>query len=190
MRQESFGFLLNLYDSIQETGILKYHPILEGKDADYQVNVVRNKLAVKKPYGQLHTIRSAYETGMELVSKQTSLDQELMEGLVATMFLQNLVYDESLTKQEIAQATSRLSATYGLVQEGELIINEGELIDETHFNVINSLRKEYESRVGSSKQQQLIMLGQFILVGIIFLILYLFIRFVRPDVFSQLKKSI
>lgn len=188
LRQESFGLLLNLYDSIQETGILKYHTVLEGKDADYQVNIVRNKLAVKTPIGQLHTIRSAYEAAMELIGEQISLDQELLEGLAASMFTQNLVYDESLTKQELAQATSRLSATYGLVQEGELIINEGELIDETYFTVINSLRKEYESRVGSSKQQQLIMLGQFILVGIIFLILYLFIRFVRPDVFSQLKK--
>jgi len=149
---------------------------------------VRNKLAVKQSLGQLHTIRSAYEAAMELIEKQSSLDTELLKGLSASMFVQNLIYDESLTKQEILQATSRLSTTYGLIQKGELIINEGELIDETRFNVINSLRKEYESRVGSSKQQQLIMLGQVVLVGIIFLILYLFIKFVRPDVFDQLKK--
>jgi cyclic-di-AMP phosphodiesterase PgpH len=188
LRQESLGFLLNIYDSIQEMGILKYHPVLEGKGPDYQVNVVRNKLAVKQALGQLHTIRSAYDATMELIDKQTTLDVDLLKELSASMFIQNLVYDESLTKQEIAQATSRLSTTYGLIQKGELIINEGELIDETRFNVINSLRKEYESRVGSSKQQQLIMLGQFILVGIVLLILFLFIRYVRPDVFDQLKK--
>jgi cyclic-di-AMP phosphodiesterase PgpH len=188
LRQQNMEFLLTLYDSIQETGILIFHPVIEGKDSDFQVHVVRNKLAVKQSLGQLHTIRSAYEAAMELIEKQSSLDTELLKGLSASMFVQNLIYDESLTKQEILQATSRLSTTYGLIQKGELIINEGELIDETRFNVINSLRKEYESRVGSSKQQQLIMLGQVVLVGIIFLILYLFIKFVRPDVFDQLKK--
>lgn len=188
LRQGTLGFLLNIYDSIQETGILKYHPILEGKNADFQVNVVRNKMAAKRNLDQMHTIRSAYEAAMELIEKQTTLDQELLKGLSASMFVQNLVYDESLTNQEISQATSRLSTTYGLIQKGELIINEGELIDETRFNVINSLRKDYESRVGSSKQQRLIMLGQLILVGIIFLILFLFIKYVRPDVFDQLKK--
>ncbi len=187
-RQETLGFLLNIYDSIQEIGILRQHPVLENKAAEYQINVVRNRTSQPTPLNKLFTIGKAYETALQLFATENKLDTELLSELAGSVFVQNLIYDDVLTRQETDLALSRISETHGMVQQGELIINEGELVDESRYNILNSLKREYQNLTGTSRQQNLILLGQALLIAIIFLILYLFIQYVRPDVFAELKK--
>ncbi len=186
--EEALRLIVSIYDSIQQVGVLKYHPILENKPLDVPIMVVRNRLAVPVSLDEVYTISSAYQEAVKGIRKAASPDSLLLIDLAAQVFVQNLIYDEQLTNQEIYQALKDLSPTFGLVQQGELIINEGELVDSEKFNIIRSLQREYENRTGSLSEQRAILAGQALLSGIIFLILFLFVKYVRPDVFDELKK--
>lgn len=187
-REKALGLIAAIYDTIQQAGVLKYHPILENKPDDVPIIIVKNRFAERASLDDVYTIRSAYEEAIRIIRQAASVDSVLLIELAGQVFVQNLMYDEQLTNQEVDAKLADLSPTFGLVQQGELIINEGELVDSEKYNIIRSLQREYENRTGSLSEQRSILAGQALLTGILFLILFLFIKYVRPDVFDELKK--
>jgi len=81
-----------------------------------------------------------------------------------------------------------ISINKGLVQEGELIISRGEIINDSKFIILESLRSEYEKRLGKN-DRWLIILGRIILVTACYLALYLFLYHFRFDVLSSTHKT-
>lgn len=179
---------LSIYDFVQSRGIIQHNSILDNANPDKRVNVVKNKVSSVYALSDLFTITSAYDYASRVVDTANQVDRKLILSILGESFVQNLVYDEKLSKQEKDQAFERISPTYGMVQQGELIIAEGELVEGERFLVLNSLRLETEKRIGSESHNFAIFIGQLILVLSIFFVLYLFIRFLRNDVFNELKK--
>jgi len=73
-------------------------------------------------------------------------------------------------------------------QAGEQIISKGELISTEKLQVLESLKADYESHLGSSFKYAGILAGQIILLTISLLSLFLFLLFFRPDVFGSAKQ--
>lgn len=187
-KQKQLKFLLRLYDSIQGRGVVAYHKVLDNKAEFSMVNVVNNMVVKPVALKNVFTIKSAYEYAQMWIDTAHHADKGLIRKVLANGFVQNLVYSESTTQKEQQQALSTVSPTYGMVQKDELIINEGELVDEQKFAVLNSLRKEYERRVGTSEEQNALLGGQLILVAAIFVALFFFLRIIRKEIFEELKK--
>ncbi len=55
--------------------------------------------------------------------------------------------------------------TQGMVQSGQLIIARGELVTQSDFLIIESLRKEYESNPNVGKNYLVVYVGQFLLIS-------------------------
>ena len=187
-KQKQLAYLLNLYDSIQGKGVIAYHKVLDNKSEHAMVNVVKNMVVKPEPLKNVFTIKSAYEYAKMWIDTANHVDKALISKLLANGFVQNMVYSETTTLKEQEQALEDVSPTYGMVQKDELIINEGELVDDQKFAILNSLRKEYERRVGTTAQQNALMAGQLILVAAIFVALFFFLRIIRREVFEELKK--
>ncbi|PKP51788.1 MAG: phosphohydrolase [Bacteroidetes bacterium HGW-Bacteroidetes-1] len=187
-KEKTKKLTLSIYDFVQSRGIIQHHSILDNANPDKRVNVVKNKVSSVYALSDLFTITSAYDYASRVVDTANQVDRKLILSILGESFVQNLVYDEKLSKQEKDQAFERISPTYGMVQQGELIIAEGELVEGERFLVLNSLRLETEKRIGSESHNFAIFIGQLILVLSIFFVLYLFIRFLRNDVFNELKK--
>ena len=83
---------------------------------------------------------------------------------------------------------NRISLTSGMVQKGERIISKGELITADKFQVIESLKKEFEIQVGASSKYLKILLGQIILTCISIGVLLLFLLSFRKDIIADNKK--
>ena len=83
-----------------------------------------------------------------------------------------------------------ISLTYGMVQQDEIIVSEGELVDEHTFNVLNSLQREYTTRTMSHDETLRILLTQLFLVGLIFLLMGLYVSKLHKKVFSQLRNIV
>jgi putative nucleotidyltransferase with HDIG domain len=81
-----------------------------------------------------------------------------------------------------------ISINRGLIQEGELIISQGEIVNEDKFNILESMRTEYEKRLGRN-DKWLILVGRFILVSACYIALYLFMYNFRFDVLSSTHKT-
>ncbi len=189
-REQSHDLLFALYDSIQSKGILQFHQVLSGRDPSSSLHIVRQMTSTSVMINEVFTIRSAYDFAKSRLDLASGVDQVLLNSLLGKAFVQNLIYDERITRNELDQALENVSTTFGMIEKGELIISQDELVDEHKYAVLNSLRKEYEEKVGSSVEQNMLILGQSLLISVIFLVLFFVLRQMHKDIFENVRKLI
>ena len=73
---------------------------------------------------------------------------------------QNLVRDTVLTDQMKERLLSSLSPAQGLIQQGEKIIEKGEIVSEKDYQILLSLRRAYDEESISARQRTLSTLGE------------------------------
>jgi len=88
----------------------------------------------------------------------------------------------------LSNELSNINPVRGLIVSGQIIINKGELIDFEKYQILLSLKKKYEGKNWKKSSFLLVLFGQFILVGISLLILWLFLRQYRKTVLENTTK--
>lgn len=187
-RRKTRQLVLKIFETVENRGVIQHHKVLDKAGKDQRIQVVRDRVASVYALSDLFTIASAYEFATRMADTARFVDKQLVVQIVSESFVQNLVYNEKMSKQELQAAFEKMSETYGLVQQGELIISEGDVVNEEKFMKLNSLRAETEQRTGDFKRINTLLVGQFILVLAVFTTLFLFIRFLRNELFNELKK--
>ncbi|HMM10920.1 MAG TPA: HDIG domain-containing protein [Bacteroidales bacterium] len=180
--------LLRLFDEVHQYGILQHNNILDREDFAGRINIVRNRIVVIRSVDDVHNISTAYERIRRATDTMRYCDRQTALSLLTESLTQNLIYNEAMTRQELEQAWQRISPTFGLIQKGELIISEGDVVDEEKLTILNSLRMEYDRRAGDEKRQTRQRAGETLLIVLIFAILYLYIQRFRAGLFDQLRK--
>ncbi|MBC8054491.1 MAG: HDIG domain-containing protein [Sphingobacteriaceae bacterium] len=98
---------------------------------------------------------------------------------------QNFIFDEQLSEKIEAEALNNISLTRGMVQKGELIVSNGTVITPEIFQKLESLRETYEEDARINGNRTLIFFGQFLLVGLVVLLLIVFLYLFRRDIYSD-----
>jgi putative nucleotidyltransferase with HDIG domain len=75
-----------------------------------------------------------------------------------------------------------------MVQKGELIISDGDIINAETFQKLESLRIAFEGDPLLRASRQWLFIGQFILVGLIVALLIIFLYLFRKDIFQDHRK--
>jgi hypothetical protein len=83
------------------------------------------------------------------------------------------------------QSLANISTTRGMVQKGERIIAKGELVNESKFQLLESLRLEFESKSGSGYNFKMILLGRLILISMALLVFGMFLYTFRHDIYTE-----
>ena len=182
--------LLELFDQIQIRGVVAHDKVMDDLDSTTMVSVVKDKTATALPFGSLYTMttaREAVEQWME--GSHPGVDKHLISTLLLNALHPNVTYDEDMTKHEQDLALSRISLTYGMVQKDELIIAEGEIVDDTDFAILNSLQHEYTTGLFAKNDSLQVRLSQFFLVALLFIMVALYLKALHNnDVFAELGK--
>jgi len=97
----------------------------------------------------------------------------------------NVSFDEELTRRELEEAISEISLTRGNVDEGKLIIARGEVVEAENLKILESLKAEYESELWTENNYYFILFGYTILVALVLMMLFLFLKKYRPEVFRN-----
>lgn len=97
----------------------------------------------------------------------------------------NVFFDKSFSDKVIEEKISEISYTKGLVEENERIIFKGDIVEGNKLQKLNSLKKEFESQVWSKSNYNWIVFGYTVLVALAFLMLLLFLRKYRQDIFDN-----
>lgn len=113
-------------------------------------------------------------------SKFTSLFFDVVEP--------NLTYNESFTKKALQDELNKISYTRGSVERGTLIISKGEVVEGDKFQKLKSLQSEYESQVWNESNYNWILFAYTLLVALALLMLLLFLRKYRLEVFENNTK--
>ena len=93
----------------------------------------------------------------------------------------NLVYDEEKSEAAQKDLLSNISWANGFVLNGQKIIDRGEIVDEQTYNILESLRKEWEKRSDSVQEKRLTLAGQILYVGIFLFCFMAYLELFRAD---------
>ena len=181
--------LERLYDTIENQGIIANISSLENMKPESMIDVVRDRVVKTRQVRDFYTMKTATDfISDHLLNADEGIDKAMINRLLLAHIHQNIIYSEDLTEQAREQAKSSISLTFGMVQKDELIINEGEIVTEERYNILNSLKTEYASiDSGSFFNRNLNLYGQIILVFVIFTSLFLGLRLLYSDIFKESK---
>jgi putative nucleotidyltransferase with HDIG domain len=180
--------LPGLLQHVYREGIIEMHPVIQQSDpANGHVIVRRNQVAENIALSEIYTEKQAFEYIMKVLKSYTSKSDDviLSKYPVARYIVPNLIYDESMTKNVLESRIEEISTTQGMVQSGQIIISRGELVSPSKFQLVESLRKEYETNSNVYKNYSVLYLGQFILVSILFLSLLWYVSNFRRDMMGS-----
>ncbi|PLX05004.1 MAG: transmembrane HD family protein, partial [Marinilabiliales bacterium] len=207
LRHEDFDELKTQYKSfatdilafIYKKGLVNNNKLYEKlRDENSSIIVVRNNLAKEIDINEIFTTEKAteYITGKLIEATKDSssiaeLEINLYDDLNLDDYLKpNLIYDKEATERVRDLLLAEISYTRGMVQEGEKIISRGEVVDGETYRVLESYKKEYESRLNSASDFYLILVGQIILVSACLIVLFLFLWNFRIDTLHNMRKMI
>ncbi len=181
--------LERLYDTIENQGIISNISSLENMKPESMIDVVRDRVVKTRQVRDFYTMKTATDfISDHLLNADEGIDKAMINRLLLAHIHQNIIYSEDLTEQAREQAKSSISLTFGMVQKDELIINEGEIVTEERYNILNSLKTEYASvDSGNFFNRNLNLYGQILLVFVIFSSLFFGLRLLYSDIFKESK---
>lgn len=154
------------------------------EDSIIAIRLVDKNVATSRFIDQLYTVKEAYE--YLLNADTTHYKKKILQQCNLNDYITpNLVYDEE--KSEVAQKDllSNISWANGFVLNGQKIIDRGEIVDEQTYNILESLRKEWEKRSDSVQEKRLTLAGQILYVGIFLFCFMAYLELFRADYYER-----
>lgn len=181
-----FEFGLNIIQEIYSTGVL---PLNYNHEGGERVGLIQDHAETELNFDQL--LKPA-ELSKFLDQKLSSTSYVRFKNeyykLLFEVIEPNLVYDERFNEQLLESAYSKLAISRDLIVMGSILISKGELVDETNFQELESLKLQYDTRLYTDANIYWILVGYIILVGLTLLMLFLFIYKYRPIIFNNNTK--
>ncbi len=190
LKQVTLDRGLKILDEILARGILQSIPETENRPPGYKVTLIVQRVGERVHLSNLFNIHTAFDKLNEMLDKSPQADTEVLRQMLEEALTPNIFYNKKVTQSELEKYLNRISATRGMVQQGERIILQGELINKTKYQILESLRTEYEARLGIDSEYYLILAGQILLVAISLMVLVFFLYFFRRDILEDNKKVI
>ena len=142
--------------------------------------VAYNKLLIYKEVLQLITDN--------IGSSPLNYSENKLLNTLLEVLKPNVSYDAVFTQKALEEAFKNIAYTKGLVTSGELIILKGDIVEGRKLAVLNSLKKESESKVWTESNYIWIVCGYTILVSLALLMLLLFLKKSRAEIYQNNNK--
>ena len=113
-----------------------------------------------------------------------------LKGLISERIKTNVSYNKSLSDKALEEDLSKISTTRGSVLEGKLIIAKGEVVESENYKILNSLKEEFESELWKGNNHYFILSGYTILVALVLMMLFLFLKKYRLEIFVNNTKVV
>ncbi len=133
----------------------------------------------------LYTIKTAYDFVAKDLSKYPGINQNFFLLAIENTIQQSIKYDNELTDKDLKNQLDNISLIKGGVYEKEKIISRGEIVSPEKFAVLQSLKEEYENKLGSSKQSIWLVIGQIIIVFLLVFSIFIFLKNANDKVFNS-----
>ncbi len=175
-----------ILDSIYKNGILNN---TQNKISGNSLFLVRNNQATRTDISEFYGLNEINNLiGSVLSDRGFSVFEKEFESLFFDLITPNVSFDEELSRKSREDALSKISYTRGTVDEGKLIIAKGEVVEGENLKVLDSLRSEYESELWTASNYYYILIGYTVLVALVLMMLFLFLKKYRKEVYNNNTK--
>ena len=179
---------LQIIDSIYSTGYIE----INAKYNNTFISLLRNNEATDLNVNSLYSFFKINE----LLSKDSkqfypissdfkNIDTAFIKNLLQNVLIPNIFIDEETTTKLIEENLNGISPSKGLIKKGDLIISKGSIVNSDKFQVLNSLKYEYEQVAGYTFNYFDVIIGQSLIVLASLLVLLLFLITFRRDIFNN-----
>lgn len=189
LKEKSLKLGTNIIDSIYRKGIIESSGVIENKSNDYFIYVLNNNLAEEHEIHYFYTVQTAYHyIQLSLSEQQYEADTKLLLPLLENSIAHNVFYDKATTDKVLKQSIEDISPSRNMILKDQSIVSKGEIIDDNKYQILESLKTEYEGQAIGSSGYLYIFLGQIIIVACCLAVLMCFLAFFRNDIFLDNSK--
>jgi putative nucleotidyltransferase with HDIG domain len=186
--QKTLSFGKALIDSIYKRGIIEPVDALENKPLDYTVFVLNENIAEEHELNDFYTVKSAYEFIEDQLYASKIQDVDRILPLLENSIAHNIFYDKETSEKVLKQAINDIAPSRDIILKDQRIVSKGEIIDADKFQILESLKIEYEEQSNGTGNYLFIVLGQAIIITICLSVLAAFLKFFRKDIYSDNAK--
>lgn len=144
------------------------------------------------PAAQLYSEKTAYNRIKDVINEQEKLSSDhknWLSNITPEKYISaNLEFDKTTTDKEILERTANISLTRGMVQVGERIILQGEIVDNTKFQILESLKASYQKGSNMEMKSYMSALGKIFFILAMLALVFTFIFIYRHDILIQHRK--
>ena len=109
----------------------------------------------------------------------------LLQRLITTVAQPNISYNPQRTESAIENAINQINPNKGIVEKGTRIIAKGEVVEGEKYLILNSLKDQFQSQVWSQNNYYWLVFGYSMLVSLVFIMLFLFLRKYRREIYAN-----
>jgi putative nucleotidyltransferase with HDIG domain len=185
--------LVSSLQAIYYNGILLTSPeamdVLANKS---EISVVTGNMVDRRAIADLTSEKTAYNNFRQITTEVSARFPEvagILRNLDAAKYIKsNLSYDDNYTRSELNRLESSIATARGMVQAGERIILKGEIVDDSRFQLLESLKGAYEMKRGEGINSHLISVGKFLLILVFLGLLFTYLYIYKPNILSDTRK--
>lgn len=172
-----------ILERIYKNGILLK---LNQNEIGKQVYLIKQNEADQISFDDLYRMQDV-ESVIESVLRERRLNgfNTSFQSLFFNLVKPNVVYDSNLSQKALDDELSKISLTRGTIDEGILIIAKGEVVESENYKILKSLKDEFESELWASNNYYFILSGYTVLVALVLMMLFLFLKKYRPEIFQN-----
>lgn len=192
LKKPSIEVCKNALIQIYERGIISNTNNFFQENPNIQkITIVKNNIAEKNRLSDIFTPKSAYSFFLGVIDEkiENKAIKAYVKKLNINSFLYpNLSFDKKKSEQYKEELINNISKTKGMVQSGERIVMKGDIVNGDTFQILSSLKIEYEKFLGASEKHKLIVIGKILLILVCLTLMMLYLYSFRKRIYYNNKK--
>lgn len=188
-----FSFLLAELPALYSSGIVSPEQMksLEDEEMTRVVIVDDNSIARKAEVSRLNTVGSAYAYLLRQSKFYSTIDaKQLRESNIEKLIKVNLFIDTKKNEEVRKDVINSVMPTSGMLQKGERIIDRGELVTASTYQVLSSLQRADVSEFATENSDIWNSIGEYILIILMYAFLFTYLFLFRNKLFDSFKAII
>lgn len=146
------------------------------------ITVVEGVTALKRTLSSFYVQKTAREELTQKLKNSKLRWPRPMAEILSSALVPDLVFDAGLTEKIKAEKLAGLVSTRGVVEQGEPIVNQGELLTDEVYQKLLSLEQTYASEIGSKRSARTVYFGYLLIMALIMTSFMLYLNAHRKDV--------
>ena len=136
---------LNIVNAAYQKGVLKgTHPF----NSEQLIYLKNGNEVNEAVFSQLFKKEQLSKTIVARTESYPDI-RPLLNQLLSTVIVPNVTYNSRLTEASIKEAMEEINPNKGIIEKGSRIIAKGEVVEGNKFQILNSLKEEFQSQVWS-----------------------------------------
>ena len=181
-----YKFGESILKKIYENGVLPPNYIHQGNE---EILLIQDNVEIPLNVKELFKSDSLFES-LSKWFEESNYDGyfESFNDFFFELITPNVALDLVFYQNTVDQTLQNISLSRGVVASGKLIIAEGEMVDESHFEALSSLRKEFSMIENDDQSSIWVLIGYSILIFLTFSLLLLFLYKYRFSIYENNRK--